>query len=91
MTVRLEVLDMGQQMCVLLTCAWVLWQTTYGGGRVDHSVVQADDTKAACEEQARVMARAAAVHSGGTLVAKYAVQLPGRSWLFHCPPDTVRP
>jgi hypothetical protein len=76
---------------MLLTCAWVLWQTTFGGGRTEHNVVGTYDTKAACDAWARDVARAAANHVSGTVVGGYAVQMPGQSWVFRCLPDTVRP
>jgi hypothetical protein len=84
---------MRQWMCVLLTCAWVLWQTSFpGSGRTEHVVMGAAENMKGCQEMAPTVARAVAKEIRGKLDAENVVVTRGdQTFVFRCLPDSVQP
>jgi hypothetical protein len=84
---------MGQRMCVLLTCAWVLWQTSFlGSGRPEHVVMGAAESMGDCQERIPDVARAVAKEIRGKLdTANVVVKRGDQTFVFRCLPDSVRP
>jgi hypothetical protein len=84
---------MGQRMCALLTCAWVLWQTNYmGNQRTGDSVVGAAENLKNCQELAGPVARAVAKEIHGKLDTENVVVTRGdQTFVFRCLPDTIKP
>ena len=84
---------MDHRLYMLLTCAWVLWQTSFlGSGRPEHAVMGAAETSKECHEMAPSVARAVAQEIRGTLDAdKVVVKRGDNTLIFRCLPDTVRP
>jgi hypothetical protein len=80
-------------VAVLLTCAWVLWQTSFPeGNRPEHTVMGAAETAKGCYEMAPGTARAVAKAIGGKLDAENVVVTRGDlTFVFRCLPDTVKP
>ena len=62
---------MGRGIWVLLSCAWVLWMTSFlGGGRKEHTVMGAAETMSGCQ------CNAPHLSSGDERSAAAAVVLP---------------
>ena len=81
---------------VLLGCSWVLWQVTrdFTTLRPTYAVMQAEETKVACEDQKRAkMERFAAVfpRQGDGLIMSGTDGKARALLSFDCLPDTVDP